>query len=158
LITGVVSVSGCAVTKGQRAPDWKLTDAQGAERQLSDYRGKVVLLDFWATWCPPCLEVSPHMQTLHERYADQGVVVLGVHYNDEGDPAEYMKRKKYTYPCLLSGRGVARTYGVSQIPTILVIDRDGVVAHRQTGFADGDEKRLAEIIEAALPQNDENPS
>ena len=141
--------TGCGVTRGDLAPEWKLRDTQGVAHAMSDYRGRVVVLDFWATWCPPCLKVSPHMQALHERYDEKDVAILAIHYDDEGDPAAYMKKHGYRYRALTDGLAVAKKYGVSRIPTIMVISRDGRVLHRQTGFRRGDEKNIARIVEEA---------
>src|SRR6266567_2066513 len=63
---------------GATAPDWELSDADGKLQTLAQYRGKIVVLDFWATWCGPCAEVMPQMQKLHEKYKDKGVAVFGV--------------------------------------------------------------------------------
>lgn len=143
-------LSGCATTVGDMAPDWELADTTGAPHHLSAYAGNVVVLEFWATWCAPCHEVTPVMQALHERYGDQGLTVLGIHYNSEGDPAAYRMERGLGYPILVDGLGVARQYGVSKIPAILVISRDGVVVHRQIGFADEDAERLESLVAAQL--------
>lgn len=140
---------GCAVTRGDLAPEWMLRDTKGVEHSMSDYRGRVVVLDFWATWCSPCHEVSPHMQAMHERYGEKDVAILAIHYNDRGAPAAYMKKHGYRFKALTDGLAVAKKYGVSRIPTIMVISRDGRVLHRQTGFGRGDEKNLARIVEEA---------
>jgi peroxiredoxin len=138
------------VSTGDRAPDWTLRDIHSQEHRLSDYDGKVVVLDFWATWCAPCLPVSPHMQAIHEKYADRGLMVLGIHYNDRGDPAAYMKEHGFTYPCMVDGLEVAKKYGVSQIPTIMVISPKGEVVHRQTGFAQSDLRQIERVIQQQL--------
>ncbi|RJP41653.1 MAG: TlpA family protein disulfide reductase [Phycisphaerales bacterium] len=141
---------GCAVGRGDRAPDWQLRDTRGKQVALHDYTGKVVLLDFWATWCPPCVAASPSVQRLHDRFAGRGFSVLAIHFDDSGDPAGYARKHGYTFPILESGREVARQYGVDRIPTLVLVDRDGVVAHRQTGFSPDEEEELAAIIERTL--------
>lgn len=141
---------GCAVGAGDRAPAWRLADIAGDPHTLADYRGRVVLLDFWATWCPPCIAASPELQALHEKYAERGFAVIGIHYNDTGDPAGYARKHGYTFPSMTSGRQVARAYGVSQIPTLVLVGKDGTIIHRQLGFDPSDVPELEGKIEAAL--------
>jgi len=90
------------------------------------------------------------MQALQEKYGDKGLVVIGVHYNDQGDPAGYMKKHGYTLVSMMDGYEVAREYGVSKIPTIIIVSRDGKVVHRQTGFATADASKLEAIVECEL--------
>lgn len=142
--------SGCQVGVGDRVPDWTLTDINGRTHTFSSYKGRVVVLDFWATWCPPCMAVSPHMQAIQKKYVDRGVAVLAVHYDNEGEPKRYMKQHRYTFTALEDGYEVARKLGVSKIPTIMVVGPDGRVAYRQTGFANGDEKRIMRVINKLL--------
>src|SRR5947199_8917493 len=78
---------------GATAPDWELSDADGKLQTLAQYRGKIVVLDFWATWCGPCAEVMPQMQKLHEKYKDRGVTVFGVSSWEKNDPGVLMKEK-----------------------------------------------------------------
>src|SRR5215216_2507820 len=81
---------------GDAAPDWKLTDPRGRAHTLAEYRGKVVVLDFWATWCGPCTRVMPRLEKLHRKYGAQGLVVFGINSFETGDPAAMMKKKGYT--------------------------------------------------------------
>jgi thiol-disulfide isomerase/thioredoxin len=121
---------------GDAAPDWKLSDPNGKVHSLSDYRGKVVVLDFWATWCGPCIRAMPGLQSLHERYNARGVAVFGVNTWEESNPVEFMKRSEYTYGLLLKGEEVARAYRVGSLPTLYVIGVDGTVIHRVRGIDD----------------------
>lgn len=147
-------LSGCAVRVHDRAPDWVLHDLSGRVQRSADFGGQIVVLDFWATWCAPCRVVSPHVQRIHEQYADQGVTVLAIHYGDQGDPATYMRKDGYTFTVLLDDDlTVARRLGVSKIPTVIIIAPDGRVEHRQTDFGDGDEQVLREVIERLLERH-----
>jgi thiol-disulfide isomerase/thioredoxin len=150
LVLGASVISGCGGQTGHAAPDWQLTDTGGKNHALSDYKGRVVLLDFWATWCAPCVQASPHIQALHKQFANRPVSVVGIHYNDRGDPAGYVKKKGITFPVMVSGFEVARNYGVSSIPTILLIDPDGKIVYRQTGFDPSDQDAIAGKIEETL--------
>jgi peroxiredoxin len=132
---------------GDLAPDWKLGDAEGRTHSLSDYRGKVVVLDFWATWCAPCSKVMPRMERLHQKYKGQGVAVFGVSSWETGDPAAVMKKKKCTYGLLLKGEEVAPVYGVSILPAVCVIGVDGRVIYSHAG---ADHKDLDALIRGHL--------
>ncbi|MGH9960793.1 MAG: TlpA family protein disulfide reductase, partial [Pyrinomonadaceae bacterium] len=134
---------------GDPAPDWRLSDPARKVHSLSDYRGKVVVLDFWATWCGPCIQAMPGLQSLHERYNSRGVVVFGVNTWEESNPVEFMKRSGYTYGLLLKGEDVAQAYRVGSLPTLYVIGVDGKVIRRASGIDDG----LAGLIEKHLKEH-----
>jgi peroxiredoxin len=131
---------------GTTAPDWELSDADGKLQTLTEYRGKVVVLDFWATWCGPCAEVMPQMQKLHEKYKDRGVTVFGVSSWEKSDPAALMKEKHYTYGLLLKGEDIADRYGVGTLPAVYIIGGDGRVVYRHEGVA----KDIGSIIKKQL--------
>ena len=126
------------VAIGDMAPDWQLVDPSGKQHSLSDYRGKIVVMDFWATWCLPCKSVMWHMEKLHEKYPESKVVVLGVNCWDQADAGVAMKRKNYTYTVLLKGEGIAVNYGISTLPSIYIIGVDGRVLYRHQGVDDKD--------------------
>ena len=132
---------------GGPAPEWKLTDSEGREHALSEYRGRVVVLDFWATWCGPCAKVMPGMEKLRKKYGERGVVVFGVNSWETGDPVAMMKKKGFTYGLLLKGEEMAPSYGVTSLPVVYVIGTDGRVAYSHAG---PEQKGLAELIEKQL--------
>ena len=129
---------------GDAAPDWTLRDAEGRAHSLSEYRGRVVVLDFWATWCAPCSKVMPRMEKLHRKYGAQGVAVFGVSTFETGDPAALMKKKKCTYGLLLKGEEIAPAYGVETLPVVCVIGPDGRVVYSHAG---ADHKNLDAVVE-----------
>jgi len=131
---------------GTTAPDWELSDADGNLQTLAQYRGKVVVLDFWATWCGPCTEVMPQMQKLHEKYKERGVTVFGVSSWEKNDPAAFMKEKRYTYGLLLKGEDIIDRYGVGTLPAVYIIGADGRVVYRHEGVA----KDFGSIIKKQL--------
>jgi thiol-disulfide isomerase/thioredoxin len=141
-----------AVKAGDAAPDFKLADLDGKEVTLASLKGKVVLLDFWATWCGPCKAAMPTIQKLHDEYKDKGVVILGVNTWEEKPQAarEYMTKRKFTYGCLLKGDELAQAYGVTGIPTLVIIGRDGRVAKVEVGLSDPSGGGLRKAIDAAL--------
>jgi len=137
-------------TPGSPALDFKLSDPSGKEVTLASLKGRVVLLDFWATWCGPCKQAMPSIQKLHEKYKDQAVTIIGVNCWERGDAPAYMKKKDFTYTLLLKGDELATAYGISGIPTFILIDGEGKVIHAASGFSDGEEEHLAEMIDKAL--------
>ena len=141
------------IEEGEAAPDWTLKTPDGKEVSLKkDLAGKVVLMDFWATWCGPCKRAMPGVQKVFEHYKDnKNVAVYGIAtWEKDGDPAKYMKDQKYTYGLLLKGDDVAKDYSVSGIPTFYIVGKDGKVFHASSGFKDGHDKELIELIDEAL--------
>lgn len=135
---------------GSSAPAWTLPDASGKEHSLADYRGKIVVLDFWATWCGPCLKAMPEMQQLHNKFKDRGVVVIGVDTQDDGKlAAEYMKQKGYTYQLLLNGEKLTE-YNPRALPTLYVIGKDGKIIQAEVGYRTSSYEKLAELLERQL--------
>lgn len=121
---------------GEPAPDWTLTDASGTSHTLSEYRGKAVVLDFWATWCGPCIRTMPEIQRLHEKYLREGLIVLGVNSWEESNSSAYMKSQGFTYGLLLKGEEIAKAYRVDTLPTVYVIGGDGKIIYRAIGVND----------------------
>lgn len=149
-VLSALAAAGCAVAPGDAAPNWTLKDTAGEQHAMEDYRGKVVVLDFWATWCGPCHAVSPHMQALHEKYDVDRVAVIGVHYDGKGDPKGYMRKKGYTFPVMRDGTAAVRAYGVNKIPTIIIVSPTGEVLYRKSGFSDRDMAKIERTIDEAL--------
>ncbi|MEO0631218.1 MAG: TlpA disulfide reductase family protein, partial [Planctomycetota bacterium] len=142
---GVSAVlAGCSSgpQAGEPAPAFAAMDSEGQNVELANYAGKVTVLDFWATWCPPCRRAMPHVQTLHERYeGNPDVAVVGVHFDTNyraGNPADYFEKNGYTFDMIPNGSEISKTYGVSSLPTFVVIDDSGTIIHRQTGFGPED--------------------
>lgn len=135
---------------GTHAPDWTLADSLGTRHALKDYRGRVVVLDLWATWCKPCEKLMPRMQKLHERYSSRGVVVFGVNAWEKADAAAFVREKRVTYGQLLNGEAIAADYGVINLPVVYVVGADGTVIYRREGI--GDEDDLTKAIEKHLKE------
>jgi cytochrome c-type biogenesis protein len=134
---------------GDAAPDWTLADPQGRTHKLSEYRGSVVVLDFWATWCGPCAKVMPRLEKLQKKYGERGLVVFGVSSWDTGDPVALMKKRGITYTLLLKGEEMAPDYGVTSLPVVYVIGAGGRVVYSHAG---ADPKDLSDLIEKNLGQ------
>ncbi|MEW6251211.1 MAG: redoxin domain-containing protein [Planctomycetota bacterium] len=142
------------LSPGTPAPDWTLRTGDDQETSLKSLRGKVVLLDFWATWCRPCIMSMPHVQKLHEKYRDRPVAVLAVNCFQErdprADPVAFVKERGCTYPVLLKGDEVARVYRIEGIPAMVLIGPDGRVLFARAGLAPEGDRRLEQEIERAL--------
>ena len=141
-----------AFKAGDKAPGFKLTSLAGTEVTLDSLKGKVVLLDFWATWCGPCKQIMPVIQKLSEEFKDKDVAIFGVNTweKKDGVAKTYMESKKYTYGCLLAGEELAKTYGITGIPTLILINKDGTIAFAEMGAGGDTKKMLQEAITAAL--------
>lgn len=152
LVTGTEPKRKGLLPVGAEAPDWKLADPEGRAHALSDYRGRLVLLDFWGTWCVPCLKTMPGIQSLHEKFKDRGVVVLGITLggDEAGDPVAFMKRYGFAYRILLKGDEVSALYNVSVLPALYLVGDDGRVVHAEYGLREGAKEDLARIIEGYL--------
>ncbi len=116
---------------GKQATDFALKTLDGDRVQLSDYRGKVVVLDFWATWCPPCRKELPRIQQLYEQNKDKGIVVLAINDETGRKVKSFLKEHNYNFPVLMDQDGkVHRLYAANTIPNAVVVDRSGtIVAH-----------------------------
>jgi len=121
------------------AADFTLKDLNGNDFSLSSTKGKVVILDFWATWCPPCRMEIPHFQALHKQYGDKGLVIVGVALDQGGvrDVKPFVKSNGVTYPIVIGNQKVVESYGgVRGIPTTFVIDRKGQIVTKVVGYRD----------------------
>jgi peroxiredoxin len=116
-------------TVGMQAEDFSLIDLEGKQQSLSQYRGKIVLVNFWATWCKPCTTEMPAMQTIYDKLRDKGFVVLAVNeLEDDAKVREHIKQYGYTFPVLMDrDNKVANQFGVFGLPVSVFIDEKGIV-------------------------------
>jgi peroxiredoxin len=124
------------VTEGVVAPGFTALDLAGKEMVLADLRGKVVLVNFWATWCPPCREEIPSMVKLNQIMAGKPFQMLALSVDEGGKPAieEFLKRKGLSLPVLIDNeQRVAKSYGVSGVPRSFIIDKKGVIRKKIIG-------------------------
>jgi len=130
------------------APDFTLKTLDGQEMTLSKLRGKVVLLDFWATWCAPCREAIPHLINLQKTYQEKGFEVIGMNV-DRGDVEtvrRFVKSMDIPYPITLTSEEVSRNYGVTGLPTTILIDKEGKIRQKLLGFTSEISKQITSTI------------
>lgn len=148
----VAGTASPALAPATTAPDFTLHAMTGANLQLKDQRGRVVMVNFWATWCGPCREEMPQLNRLYEKYRASGFVLLGVNVDDDtSKAAEVAKKLGLTFPVLLdTDKKVSKLYDLSTMPSTVIIDRDGKVryVHRGylAGYEDNYEKQIRELL------------
>lgn len=136
---------------GSRAPDFALRDLNGNYVSVSAQRGKAVVLNFWATWCPPCRDEMPSLNSLHNRFKDRGLVVLGVAAGSSGtEVRNFIKKSPLDYTVLLEGMEASRLYNVYSIPTTFLIDKKGFIRERLAGEVDWTSPEAIRKIEELL--------
>ncbi|RKX34106.1 MAG: TlpA family protein disulfide reductase [Verrucomicrobia bacterium] len=132
-------------------PSWELTDLQGHPVRSADFEGKVVLLDFWATWCPPCRKEIPGFIELQERYGEAGLVVVGVSLDEGGAAvvAPFVSKEGINYPVVMGDSTIVEAFGgIASIPTTFVINRDGQIVERHVGYVS--QNRFEKSIKSLL--------
>jgi thiol-disulfide isomerase/thioredoxin len=133
----------------QRAQDFQLENVNGGlPVKLSDYKGKVVFLDFWATWCPPCRESIPAIKELHKTMADNSnVAILGINVGEKkADVEKFVRQNAISYSILLGDEKTSGNYKVSGIPVFFIINKNGEIAKRYVGYFRGLEKEWLKTI------------
>jgi len=135
LVLLIIGCSSPAPQTGKQAPDFQLPNLEGQAVSLADFRGKPVLLNFWATWCGPCVFEMPIMQAIFEESADTGLVVLAVNIGESPSAAEnFMQSGNLSFPVLLdTNQDVALKYNIRGIPTTFFIDKDGIIQEIKVG-------------------------
>lgn len=130
------------------APAFELETLDGARVRLGDHAGKVVLLDFWATWCPPCRAAIPHLSELQETHRSDGLVVIGMNMDQDGaELATFLSRETVNYPMLQVDDATRMAYGgVASIPQTFLVDRKGMIRQKYLGY----DRKIARDLDAAV--------
>ncbi len=133
IFTLVISIT--AFSNNKIAPNFNLTDLNGKQVKLSDYKGKVVFLNFWATWCPPCKREIPDFIELQKKYSNQGFTFIGIALDDYQSVVRFAKDHKINYPVVIGDENLVKQYGnIRGIPTSFLISKDGKIVQRYEGY------------------------
>lgn len=141
--------------KRVEAYDFGLSTIDGGYITLKEFKGKVVLLDFWAEWCGPCKKATPTIVSIYNKYKDKGFIAIGMNLDDESDfdkVIDYVKQSKINYPITIKGFNVAQKYGIKGIPRFFLIDKDGKIALSIEGAVPTLESDLKSSIEFLLKE------
>lgn len=154
LLAAAAGAAVPAVSTSATAPDFTLRALEGPNVRLQELRGRVVLVNFWATWCGPCRQEMPHLNRLYEKYRGSGFQLLGVNIDEDPRAATELAAKLgVKFPVLLdTDKKVSRLYDMSAMPATVVIDRDGKVRYLHRGYRDGVEKNYEMQIRELLKE------
>ena len=143
-----VSVGVQAASVSGPAPNFTLKSLNGSNVKLSELRGKVVLLNFWASWCGPCREEMPLLNKIHNKYQPLGFTILGVNVEEQSDAAKnFIAQRPVDFPILLDSKNqVSKMYDVVAMPTTVLIDRDGNMRFLHQGYQSGDEAEYRKMV------------
>lgn len=151
-----VAVRQAPPAMGGQAPDFRLIDLHGKLQALPDYHGKVVLLNFWATWCGPCRVEMPSMEILYQDFKDEGFAILAISSDPQGSivTRPFVASQGLTFPILHdSDYRVSGSYGVRTLPMSFLIDRNGTLTHRVFGARDWNSPEARELIHGLLRES-----
>ena len=133
------------------APDFTLPQLDAAPLTLSQLQGRIVIMEFWATWCGPCRFSLPSLEVIYRRYKDRGVTVLLINQGEAAEPVRRWVHGRFTAPILLDQEQQAgRRYGVQGIPRLFILDRDGRIVYTHAGYGGGLERNVTLILEQLL--------
>jgi len=141
-----------ALEIGQKAPDFTLKNTQGENLSLAEQRGKIIVINFWASWCAPCRKEMPVLQKFHEKYNDLGVSVWGVNVEQENQAGRnFLKGLDLTFPIFFDqSNTISATYQVKAMPSTVIVDRDGLVRYVFRGYKEGYERKYAKAIKKLI--------
>ena len=153
-LLAVTAIAPAAPATGSAAPDFTLKSDSGRNLKLSELRGEVVMINFWATWCAPCREEMPLLNQLYEQYRKVGFTLLAINVDDDPAKARVMARKLgVSFPVLFdTDKRVSKLYDVAAMPSTLLIDRDGRVRYVHRGYVAGVEHKYQTQVRELLAQ------
>ena len=143
-----------------KAPDFRVADVNGDKVSLGELLGKgPIVVDFWATWCKPCIKELPYIQRIHEQYADRGVQVLAVTIDSpksQSQVKKFVATRGYTFRVLMDGdqEVFRKLQGKGSVPYVAVLDAEGFIRYQHTGYRPGDEKELERVVVELLGQDE----
>jgi peroxiredoxin len=151
-VLGTLCMLAGATTEKAAAPDFTLKSASGENIRLSELRGQVVMINFWASWCGPCRQEMPLLDELHARYSPMGFTMLGVNVEEDASKARaLLDDLPVDFPILFdSNNEVSRVYDVVAMPSTVLVDRDGNIRYVHRGYKPGDESKYQDMIRAVI--------
>ena len=146
------STAAIAADLSGPAPDFTLKSRDGKNVRLSELRGQVVMINFWASWCGPCRQEMPHLESIHQEYADYGFTLLGINVDEKQEQAEKLLAQiPVSFPILFDpASSVSKQYNVDAMPTTVLIDRDGNLRHLHRAYRPGFEDMYRNEIKALV--------
>lgn len=150
----MMAVLATGLVRAGQAPDFTLPDGEGVERSLSDQRGSVVMINFWASWCAPCREEMPELERIWRDYRDRDFMLWGINLDRSAEVAdEFLEEMALSFPILYDpDHEVPDLYEVPGMPTTVLVDRDGTLRHVNHGYRSGDEDKYRQQARALLGQ------
>ncbi len=139
--------------KGKPAPPFKTVTTSGQQVTLANYKGHVLIMDFFATWCRPCQLTIPHLIELNRKYGKQGLQIIGMAAGDEeGAVKEFIAEKKINYPVAVTDEELQTDYGLRSIPVMYVVNKKGIIVETFRGYTDETEKKMEALIRKLLAE------
>lgn len=150
LLISTVLLTRASETSRKQAPNFTVNDSKGMPVSLADYKGKMVLLNFWATWCHGCVQEMPWFMEFQDKYRGKGLVVIGVSMDDDGwkSVTPFVQEKKVNYRVVIDDKKMSAEYGLGAMPMTVLIDRDGRIADKYEGVVDREacEKQIRSLL------------
>lgn len=157
LVAGILALPatvGAAPRPGQAAPGFKVITTSGQSVTLDNYRGHVLVVDFFATWCQPCRQSIPHLVEMNRKYGKQGLQVLGLSADEDGERPVKAFANEYhiNYPLALAGDTATADFGIRSVPVMFVIDKKGTIVEVYRGFSDETGRSMEQLIKRLLAE------
>ena len=154
LLLALLGGTATATGPAPAAPDFALPARDGGEVRLSELKGQVVMINFWATWCGPCRQEMPLLQQIHAKYEPLGFTMLGVNVEPDSAAAQnWLKDMPVSFPIVFDRKSeVSSSFGVEAMPSSVLIDREGRVRHVHRGYKPGDEAVYADLVRGLVKE------
>jgi thiol-disulfide isomerase/thioredoxin len=152
LLAALLALPGLAVSNSASAPDFQLDAMSGKKETLTGYKGQVVMINFWATWCGPCRQEMPVLEQLHKKYKPMGFTMIGVNVEPDSQGAvKWLSATPVTFPILFDTESkVSKLYAVGGMPSTVIVDRKGNVRYVHRGYKPGDENEYLTQIRTLI--------